>query len=152
MILSSLRVHTLSREVGSRFGALPSKAHAGFARAVHNAPSMKARHLSLAIAALLATGGLWFARSAWPTHASQKSSKGAGFKAPHGPNFDSNGAASLRRASQAGPASGPNNRPQPGQMFNPPARLAPPEPYRRFTDFTPEQRVQFARDGHGPGG
>ncbi len=30
--------------------------------------------------------------------------------------------------------------------------LAPPDPNRRFTDFTPEQRVEFARRGHGPGG
>jgi hypothetical protein len=31
-------------------------------------------------------------------------------------------------------------------------RLRPPDPNRRFEDFTPEQRVQFARQGHGPGG
>jgi hypothetical protein len=30
--------------------------------------------------------------------------------------------------------------------------LRPPDPSRRFTDFTPEERVQFARKGHGPGG
>jgi len=82
---------------------------------------MKAKHLSLAIAALLAGGGLWLAQSAWRTHALHKSSMGVGFKTPHGP-------------------------PKPGQM------LRPPDPSRRFTDFTPEQRVQFARKGHGPGG
>ncbi len=113
---------------------------------------MKAKHLSLAIAALLAAGGLWLARSAWRTHTFHKSSTGVGFTVPHGANFDPNRAASLPGASQAGPAAGPNNRPKPGQMLNSPARLAPPEPYRRFTDFTPEQRVQFARQGHGPGG
>jgi len=83
--------------------------------------TMKAKHLSLVLAALLAAGGLWLARSAWRTHAFQKSSMGVGFKTPHG-------------------------RPKPGQM------LRPPDPSRRFTDFTPEQRVQFARKGHGPGG
>lgn len=30
--------------------------------------------------------------------------------------------------------------------------LRPPDPSRRFMDFTPEQRVEFARKGHGPGG
>jgi hypothetical protein len=38
------------------------------------------------------------------------------------------------------------NSPNPGHT------LAPPNPSRRFTDFTPEQRVEFARRGHGPGG
>jgi len=107
---------------------------------------MKAKHLSLAIAALLAACGLWLARSAWRTHAFHKSSMDAGFKTPHGPNFDPNRAASLPEASQTGPAPGPNNRPKLGQM------LRPPDPNRHFTDFTPEQRVQFARQGHGPGG
>src|SRR5256885_15861223 len=40
----------------------------------------------------------------------------------------------------------PGARPKPGQMHQPPI------PNRRFTDFTPEQRVQLARQGHGPGG
>ena len=113
---------------------------------------MKARQLSLAIAALLAAGGLWFAQSAWRTHTFHKSSMGAGFETPPGLNSDPKSAVSLPRAPQTGPAPGPNNRPKPGQTLNPPARLAPPEPDRRFTDFTPEQRVQFARQGHGPGG
>ena len=88
---------------------------------------MKAKHLFLAIAALLAAGGLWLARSAWRTHRPLVTSDipnatmGVGFKTPHG-------------------------QPKPGQM------LRPPDPSRRFTDFTPEQRVQFARKGHGPGG
>jgi len=108
--------------------------------------TMKAKHLSLAIAAVLAAGGLWLAREAWRTHASHKSSMGVGFKTPHGPNFDPNSASSSPTASQTGPAPGPNNQPKPGQM------LRPPDPSRRFTDFTPEQRVEFARKGHGPGG
>src|SRR5688572_2345933 len=107
---------------------------------------MKRKHLSLAIAALLAAGGLWFAGSAWRTHASHKSSMGVGSKTPHGPNFDPNRAAFLPKASQTSSAPGLNNDPKPGR------RRRPPDPSRRFTDFTPEQRVQFARKGHGPGG
>jgi len=82
---------------------------------------MKARHLFLALAALLVAGGLGLAWSAWRTHPSQASNMGVGLEAPPGP-------------------------PEPGQM------LRPPDPSRRFTDFTPEERVQFARQGHGPGG
>ncbi len=82
---------------------------------------MKAKHLFLALAALLAAGGLWLARSAWRAHASHKSSMGVSAKMPRG-------------------------GPKPGQM------LRPPDPSRLFTDFTPEQRVEFARKGHGPGG
>ena len=102
---------------------------------------MKAKHLSLAIVVLLAAVGLWLARSSGRTNASNKSSMGVGSKMPGGPNFDPNNA-----ASQTSPAPGPNNPPNAGQM------LQPPIPNRRFTDFTPEQRVQFARQGHGPGG
>ena len=107
---------------------------------------MKAKHLFLAMAALLAAGGLWLARSAWRTQAFRESSMRASVKTPHGPNFDPNSAASLPGATQTGAAPGPDNQPKPGQM------LRPPVPNRRFTDFTPEQRVQFARQGHGPGG
>jgi hypothetical protein len=109
---------------------------------------MKRKHLSLAIAALLAAGGLWFAISAWRSDHSafDKRSAGIAFKMGHGTNFDPNSAASLPKASQMGPATGTNDQPKPGQM------LRPPVPNRRFTDFTPEQRVQFARKGHGPGG
>ncbi|HTG43803.1 MAG TPA: hypothetical protein VK633_04665 [Verrucomicrobiae bacterium] len=93
---------------------------------------MKRKHLFLALAALLAAGGLWLARSARPSDgsASRKSSTGLGFKTPSGQS-------------------------QPGQMLNSSNHgqmLAPPNPARRFTDFTPEQRVEFARKGHGPGG
>jgi hypothetical protein len=56
---------------------------------------MKAKHLFLALAALLAAGGLWLARSAWRTHAFHKSSMDVGFKTPPGP-------------------------PKPGQMLRPP--------------------------------
>ena len=115
---------------------------------------MKTKRLSLAIAALLAAGGLWFAWSAWRSdqYASRKSSAGVASKTPRGPNIDPKSATALPRASQTDPALGPNNRLKAGEMLNSPARLAPPVPNRRFTDFTPEQRVQFARQGHGPGG
>ena len=82
---------------------------------------MKRKHLFLAIAALLAAGGLWFARSAWRTHTVHRSSMGVGFEAPH-------------------------DGPKSGQV------LRPPDPSRLFTDFTPEERVEFARKGRGPGG
>jgi hypothetical protein len=82
---------------------------------------MKAKRLFLVIVALLAAGGLWFARSAWRTPTFHKSSMGVGLETLH-------------------------NQPKPGQM------LRPPDPSRRFRDFTPEQRVEFARKGHGPGG
>jgi hypothetical protein len=91
---------------------------------------MKRKHLFLAIATLLAAGGLWLARSRFVdprTHALDKSNMDAGFKTPDG-------------------------LPTSAQMPNSPARLAPPDPTRRFKDFTPEQRVEFARKGHGPGG
>jgi hypothetical protein len=107
---------------------------------------MKAKRLFLAVAVLLAAGGLWIAWSAWRTHVLHKSSMDVGFKPPSRPNSDLNSAASLPGASQTGAAPGPNNQPKPGQM------LRPPDPSRRFTDFTPEERVQFARQGHGPGG
>ncbi len=110
---------------------------------------MKAKYLFLATAALLAAGGLWLAQSAWRAHHERvfhKSSTGVGLEMPHGASFGLNSAAPSRRASQTGLASGPNNRPKPGQ------RLRPPDPNRVFEDFTPEQRVQFARQGHGPGG
>jgi hypothetical protein len=95
---------------------------------------MKTKHLSLAIAALLAAGGLWFAWSAWHTQALHESSKGV-FETRHGD--ESSMGAGFKR---------PNDLPKPGRMPR------PPEPNRRFTDFTPEQRVEFARKGHGPGG
>lgn len=152
------QVHSCSRELRARIPRLRSKSKANSRKSAHNAvakvnvkleskpKTMKAKHLFLATAALLAAGGLWLAWSAWRTHTFQESSMGVGLKTPRGPHFDPNSAASLPRASQTGPTPATNNRPKPGQM------LRPPDPNRRFTDFTPEQRVQFARQGHGPGG
>jgi hypothetical protein len=92
---------------------------------------MKRKHLFLAAAALLiAAGGLWFARSPRQTeltHAAQASSMAEKGETQH-------------------------EQPMTEQMRDRPARLLPPDPSRRFRDFTPEQRVEFARKGHGPGG
>ena len=115
-IIPRLRSKSKDNSQKPRIIRSESECEAGIA-----AKTMKAQHLFLAIAALLAAGGLWFAWSAWRTPASPKSSMGVGFKTPDGP-------------------------PKPGQM------LRPPDPTRRFADFTPEQRVEFARKGHGPGG
>jgi hypothetical protein len=91
---------------------------------------MKRKHWFLAIAALLAAGGLWLARSGRPLDniASGESSTGA----------------AVERASA-----------QPGETLNSSNRVqmhAPPDQTRKFREFTPEQRVEFARKGHGPGG
>src|SRR6478735_2138288 len=107
---------------------------------------MKAKHLFLAIAVLLAAVGLWLTRSAWRTHASHKSSAGISSKTPRDSTVDPKSTASLPGSSQKGPIAVVNNRPRSGQL------LRPPVPNRRFTDFTPEERVKFARQGHGPGG
>jgi hypothetical protein len=86
------------------------------------AKSMKRKHLLLAISALLAAGGLWLATAAWRADVVHKSGTGVGVKTP-------------------------SDRSKPGEMLNPPARLAPPNPNRRFQDLTPEERVQRARRG-----
>lgn len=94
---------------------------------------MKRKRLSLAVAALIAAGGLWFTRSTWrpnadaPSRGIDNSSMDIGVETSH-------------------------DQSKPGQAPHPPARLAPPNPTRRFIEFTPEQRVEFARKGHGPGG
>jgi hypothetical protein len=89
---------------------------------------MKRKHLSLALAVLLAAGGLWLSwrsdGSAFQntsTRTSVGSSADVDFKTPDGPSKS-------------------------GQMHR------PPDQTQRFKDFTPEQRVEFARRGHGPGG
>jgi len=83
----------------------------------------------------------------WTTYlAFHKPSMVVDFKMPRRRNSDPSSAASLPRASQTGPDPGPDNRPKPDQMPR------PPQVNRRFQDFTPEQRVEFARRGHGPGG
>jgi hypothetical protein len=109
---------------------------------------MKRKHLSVAIAALLAAGGLWFAISGWRSDHSafHRSRTGVGAKTPHGTNLNPTSAASLRTASQTGAAHGAIDGPKPSHT------LRPPNQTRRFADFTPEERVEFARKGRGPGG
>lgn len=106
---------------------------------------MKRKHLFVAMAALIAAGGLWLSLSLWRTHPVDKSSMGVGSKMVRGSNTDPNSAASLPRASQSGPDAGSNST-------NPGPKLRPPDQTRVFRDFTPEDRVKFARKGHGPGG
>jgi len=89
--------------------------------------SKKAAYLALAMAALVAAGGLWFGRTAWRPTPSGKATMADGVQASGG-------------------------QPTSGATSNPPALLEPPDPARIFADFTPEERVEFARRGHGPGG
>jgi hypothetical protein len=90
---------------------------------------MKRKYLVLPIAALIVAGGLWLARSSRRLDHSE-----------------------VQKSSMETDSKTPSNGSRPGEMHNHPGHLAPPNPTRRFTDFTPEQRVEFARKGHGPGG
>jgi hypothetical protein len=83
---------------------------------------MKAKRLSLVIVVLLAAGG-----GLWLARSDRR------------PNASN-------KSSMGDGLATPHNLPKPGQM------LRPPDQSRRFRDFTPEQRVEFARKGHGPGG
>src|SRR5690349_2963665 len=108
---------------------------------------MKAKHLSLALAALAAGGGLWFAWSAWRSDevAFQKSSIGT--KSSIDDKSRSGHKSSIDAKANVGVGSQtPPDSPRPGHSPRAPV------PNRRFTDFTPEERVEFARKGHGPGG
>lgn len=92
---------------------------------------MKRKHRLLALvamAALLAAGAFWFTRPG------------------RGPDL------SASSPSLTEPSPVLEGQPGPDQTNNPRPRLAPPDPTRRFREFTPEQRVQQARKGHGPGG
>jgi hypothetical protein len=111
------------------------------------------------MAALLAVGGLWFAGSTWRTHALHESSRGADLNTPRErslpperePHADKTGSMVTSQTQESRRENG-EGHPAPDQVLNPGQTLAPPIPNRRFTDFTPEQRVEFARKGHGPGG
>jgi hypothetical protein len=108
---------------------------------------MKRKYLLLATAGLLlAAAGLWIARFGPPGQAVQRSTAGADFKTPSDLTGHPTNAAGSVTISQAGPAIDSDKYPH---LAHTPR---PPVPNRRFTDFTPEQRVQFARHGHGPGG
>jgi len=109
---------------------------------------MKGKHLLLGVAVVLAAGGVWLGWSGWRTGAVNESSKGVGVETPQGHESDMGGFETQRgdESRVGGGSNRQNGQLQPRQM------LRPPEPNRRFADFTPEQRVQFARQGHGPGG
>ena len=109
---------------------------------------MKGKHLLLGVAVVLAAGGVWFGWSAWRTGAVNESRTGVVVETPQGHESDMGGL-EMQRGEESRVAAGSNR--QNGQL-QPRQMLRPPEPNRRFADFTPEQRVQFARQGHGPGG
>ncbi len=77
----------------------------------------------LAAVALLLTGGIWLSYS--PAKVDKRPSP-------------------LATSAQPKAASTEESSARPG--------LHPPDATRRFVDFTPEQRVEFARRGRGPGG
>ncbi len=90
---------------------------------------MKKQYILLGTVAVLIAGGLWLSRPAGRIPAGAEPDVDVGREEPTG-----------------APPEVPPGRSQPDPM------LRPPEPNRRFSDFTPEQRVGFARQGHGPGG
>jgi hypothetical protein len=129
--------HSRLLALRTRIPSLRSKSKANSRKSAHNAAAkeskaktMKRKHLFLALAALLAAGGFWLARSSW------RSDHSASQKSP----------------ADATAFQSPSDHPNSSQMTNPARRHAPPDPTRKFREFTPEQRVEFAREGHGPGG
>lgn len=103
---------------------------------------MRRERILLAAAVVFAVGGLWFAWSAMRDRAIEETDGVPGDRAQPvgGP-----GHVLVEPGADAGPETSPGMAPP----IRPPR---PPEPNRRFSDFTPEQRVEFARRGHGPGG
>ncbi|MCC7377390.1 MAG: hypothetical protein IT581_22205 [Verrucomicrobiales bacterium] len=104
---------------------------------------MKRKHLLLALAAVLALCGWWLARS-------------SGLSQPPDPTNSEVHADAQQGVSDVlvdPPQGGPEVRVGNHQgTIHPGQHLRPPDPRRRFIEFTPEQRVEFARRGHGPGG
>ena len=83
----------------------------------------------------------------WTTYfAFQKWSGGIGLRMRRAPNPGRDRTATLPTTNQMGSAVGSNDGPATARTHR------PPNPNRRFQDFTPEQRVKLARQGHGPGG
>ena len=108
---------------------------------------MTRKHLSLGIAALLAAGGVWFALSAWRSDDIPLQHSSVGNKARHDPKSSNRDKSSPDQNSRlAADVRAPLGQTNLGR------RHRPPVPNRRFMDFTPEQRVEFARKGRGPGG
>jgi hypothetical protein len=106
--------------------------------------TMKRKNLILVAAGLLAAVGLWVGRTYWSAEPSEESMAGVtSTSSEHAPT-----------SAQSSRTGGPNRQQGAvtGRMVNPPNRHAPPNPTQKFADFTPEERVEFARKGHGPGG
>ncbi|HYE31486.1 MAG TPA: hypothetical protein VEH27_08665 [Methylomirabilota bacterium] len=91
---------------------------------------MKPKLLLFALAAVLIAAGLWLSRD---TLRDKETLRGT--------------SASVDVNVAAGTTAGTTN---PTATQRP--ALQPPNPNRRFIEFTPEQRVEFSRKGHGPGG
>jgi hypothetical protein len=91
------------------------------------------------------------ARSAWSTDPSTESNAAVDVERPlaQSQNEPRSSPADSRASNSLQP---PPGKGATGEMDHSPTRLAPPDPTRRFREFTPEQRVEFARKGHGPGG
>lgn len=92
------------------------------------------------VAAVLAVGGWWLARSGGRSLGVDES--GDSSASGRGPDRAAPGRSHGVPASDA----------VAGGASHSGSELRPPDPHRRFIDFTPEQRVEFARRGHGPGG
>lgn len=107
---------------------------------------MKRKYLFMGLAALLASGGLWLSLALWSEPASDKTPVGAASETPGEIPGDWNGGASPSRTLQTASTAGPGNHTNHGRNHR------PPDPSRKFRDFTPEERVKFLRRGHGPGG
>ena len=130
-------VHSRPLPLHTGIPRLRSKSKANLRKSAHNAitkqsQTMKRKHLFLALAALLAVAALWFRRTTSRSDHStfQKSSSASAFQ-----NESDN----------------PNST-ETTNAANPTRMHAPPDQSRKFREFTPEQRVEFARKGHGPGG
>jgi hypothetical protein len=111
---------------------------------------MKTKHLSLTFAALVVACAVWLAWAAWRTDSSLESSVGADGETRNGHVLSPSNIVGAQQRLSGPEIAGGNSKSSP--MPNSPPHLAPPVPNRRFTDFTPEERVKFARQGHGPGG
>jgi hypothetical protein len=98
---------------------------------------LKAKHLALGVLVIAATGGLWLALPFRYATMSQEDTMEVNSKGQQSAVPGQNSPADLSPV------------PHPSRTRHVPE---PPVPNRRFMDFSPEQRVQFARQGHGPGG
>ncbi|HAM71169.1 MAG TPA: hypothetical protein DCM86_05955 [Verrucomicrobiales bacterium] len=96
--------------------------------------------LALPVLAMVVLGALWFGRG-WgrPPASGARVAEGVEVNASTPPR-------PVDPGRKGGGVGAMDVSPRPDRM------LRPPDPARRFMDFTPEQRVDFARRGQGPGG